>query len=202
MMMPLSLASIPTQLEWKNEPARAEASSPGQLTITAGAQTDWFVDPGGSPAKTNAPVALFAPPDPDFILRARVTVQFGSTFDAGVLFVYIDDARWAKLCFEYSPQRQPMVVSVVTRILSDDCNSTPIEGDSVHLRVHRRGDTLAFHYSLDGVYWRLVRYFALGPLEQIRIGFSAQSPTGQTCTATFGDIRYQPGQVPDLRNGQ
>jgi hypothetical protein len=77
-------------------------------------------------AKGNAPAALFLPPDQDFSLRVRVTVDFGATYDAGVLCVYAQDQTWANLCFEYSPQNQPMIVSVVTRGASDDCNSVVV----------------------------------------------------------------------------
>ena len=146
-------------------------------------------------------MALFTPPDPDFILQARVTVEFLSDFDAGVLFIYADENNWAKLCFEVSPQRQPMVVSVVTRSLSDDCNSLPIHGNTVYLRIHRRKNVWAFHYSLDGQLWQFVRYFNLGvPAKEV--GFSAQCPTGQGCRADFTNIQYRPGTIAHLRSGE
>ena len=129
-------------------------------------------------------------------------MEFAATYDAGTLFVYVHDALWAKLCFEYSPQQQPMIVSVVTRGVSDDCNSVCVEDNSVYLRVYRQGEVLAFHYSLDGHYWHFVRHFSLGDAGQLRIGFSTQSPTGQGCRASFSEIRYTPGTLSDLRNGE
>ena len=74
--------------------------------------SDWFADPAGDAVKDDAPAALFIPPDQDFTLSARVAVDFASTFDAGVLQLRESDSLWAKLCFEYSPQGQPMIVSV------------------------------------------------------------------------------------------
>jgi regulation of enolase protein 1 (concanavalin A-like superfamily) len=197
-----TFASIPGSLTWKNPPTQSTSDAGQQLSITAGAQTDWFIDPNGEQVKDNAPIALFVPPDSTFRLQARVTVEFDAMYDAGTIFVYAGDALWGKLCFEYSPQGQPMVVSVVTRGVSDDCNSVSIGDRSVYLRVHRRMDVLAFHYSLDGQYWHFVRYFSLGHLEQLRVGFSTQSPTGQGCRATFSEIRYTPGALSDLRNGE
>jgi len=132
------------------------------------------------------------PPDPTFTLQAKVTVEFAATYDAGTLFLYAHD----------SPQGQPMVVSVVTRGVSDDCNSVDIAGNSVYLRVYRHGKVLAFHYSRDGHYWHFVRHFSLGDVEDLRVGFSVQSPTGQGCTATFSEIRYAPGTLSDLRHGE
>ena len=197
----LSLPAIPAPLTWKNQPLDSSVSADGQLTINAGAETDWFLDPVGGVVKVDAPIALFAPPDEQFWLKARVTVNHAATFDAGVLFLYENDSLWGKLCFEFSPQRQPMIVSVVTRGLSDDCNSVPVNGNSVYMRIYRRGDVLAFHYSLDGKFWHFVRYFTLGKLAQPRVGFSAQSPTGKSCQVTFSEIEYQTGLIADLRNG-
>ena len=198
---PFTLASVPGILAWKNQPAESRRDTQ-QLSITTGAQTDWFRDPAGTQVKDDAPIALFEPPDSTFRLQARVTVEFAATYDAGTLFVYAHEALWAKLCFEYSPQGQPMVVSVVTRAVSDDCNSVSIGDSSVYLRIYRQSAALAFHYSLDGQYWHFVRHFSLGSLEQARVGFSAQSPTGQGCRAVFSEIRYAPGALSDLRNGE
>jgi regulation of enolase protein 1 (concanavalin A-like superfamily) len=94
-----------------------------------------------------------------------------------------------------------MVVSVVTRGGSDDCNSVSVGDRSVHFRLHRQGNTLAFHYSLDGHYWHFVRHFSLGDVEQLRVGFSTQSPVGEGCRALFSEIQYSPNGISDLRNG-
>ena len=92
----------------------------------------------------NAPVALFTPSSENFLLSAKVTVEFKYTYDAGVIFLYVNDDTWAKLCFEYSPQNEAMVVSVVTRGRSDDCNSTVIGSHTVYLRAFRQGNALAY----------------------------------------------------------
>jgi regulation of enolase protein 1 (concanavalin A-like superfamily) len=197
-----TLSSIPAPMTWTNQPSENTSAAGQQISITAGAESDWFISPAGGLVKSNAPIALFVPPDHAFCLRARVTVEFAATYDAGTLLVYAHDALWAKLCFEYSPQQQPMIVSVVTRGVSDDCNSVYVEGNSVYLRVYRQGEVLAFHYSLDGHYWHFVRHFSLGDSGHLRIGFSTQSPTGQGCSASFSEIRYTPGTLSDLRNGE
>ena len=198
----LTLSSIPAPLSWENQPSSSADNGGQELSITSGAETDWFVDPAGGQVKNNAPLAPFAPPDPAFSLQARVTVDFAATYDAGTLFVHAHDALWAKLCFEYSPQQHPMIVSVVTRGLSDDCNSVGVANNSVYLRIYRHGQALAFHYSLDGNHWHLVRFFSLGDSGPLQIGFSSQSPTGQGCHVRFSEIRYTPGMLSDLRNGE
>jgi uncharacterized protein len=185
------LPMIPAELTWQHPPLEwnVEADS---FTISAGESTDWFIDPMGSYAKDNAPAALFKPPDQNFLLSAKVSVQFGSAFDAGTVQVRAGNDLWAKLAFEYSPQKQPMIVSVVTRGVSDDCNSVLIDGTSIYLRIAHNAPAFAFHYSLDGKYWHLVRYFSLGNLDSFQVGFSAQSPTGQHCTALFTEVNNIP----------
>ncbi|WP_119069004.1 DUF1349 domain-containing protein [Aggregatilinea lenta] len=201
-MTTLSLAPIPGDLQWKNDPVDWKVGSDNSLSITAGAKTDWFVEPSGSDwVSSNAPAALFMPPVEKFLLSAKVTVNFASTFDAGVLVLYEREDLWTKLCFEYSPQHKPMIVSVVTRGLSDDCNSTVIDGNTVYLRVARIDMAFALHYSLDGKYWNMVRYFTLGKVESLQAGFLAQSPTGESCTVVFSEIAYRAESLKDLRSG-
>lgn len=203
--MTFTLPAIPSELRFLGEPALPPrdwgASAEGTLSITAPAKTDWFLDPGGDTRVLNAPAALFAPVDEAFTLQARVRVDFGATFDAGVLTLRVRDDLWAKLCFEYSPQRQPTVVSVVTRGRSDDCNSTPIDGNEIYLRLAARGATVAMHSSTTGKRWNLVRYFSLGEVQSPGVGFLAQSPTGEGCTVAFSEIAYRPGFPENLRDG-
>jgi regulation of enolase protein 1 (concanavalin A-like superfamily) len=180
---------------------RWSAKDGRKLTIEAGPRTDLFVDPGGNEPMLNA-ARLLGPIDGDFTLGAMVTVDFAGTFDAGVLMIQGEDRNWAKLCFEYSPQGQPMVVSVVTRGVSDDANSMPIDAKTVWLRVARLGSAFAFHASTNGTTWQFVRHFALETEGAPQVGFVAQSPTGEGCTVIFEDIRFERKRLADLRNGE
>jgi uncharacterized protein len=188
---------LPSPLRWLNAP-ESTSSGADTLTIAAGPRTDFFVDPDGGAVLANAPAVVGAV-EGDFVLSARVSVAFASTFDAGALFVWGGERRWAKLAFELSPQQEPMIVSVVTRDRSDDCNSTVVAGDSVALRIGRIGAALAFHASADGGRWDLVRHFHLP--DATEIGFVAQSPTGEGCEATFSEIRFEQRALLDLRDG-
>ena len=169
-----------------------------ELAITAGPRTDYFVDPSKGTVVENAPREV-VPVEGDFVLSARVAVEFASTFDAGALFVWGDERRWAKLAFELSPYAERMVVSVVTLERSDDCNSTLIDTESVWLRIARIGEAYAFHASADGQWWNLVRHFRLEGATDV--GFEAQSPTGDGCTATFTDVGFEQRTLLDIRDG-
>jgi len=119
-----------------------------------------------------------------------------------VLMLWSDERHWAKFCFEFSPAAEPMVVSVVTRGVSDDANAFTVTDRTVWLRVSRIDHVYAYHASTDGTTWQLVRVFSLGDaVSDHRIGFEAQSPTGDGCTATFDQIRFTRERLAELRDG-
>lgn len=177
------------------------------VRASAGPRTDFFIDPSGetgvaAETRLNATTLLLEAPEEDFSLSARVRPDFRDTFDAGVLMVWIDETHWAKLCFENSPQGQPMVVSVVTRGVADDANGFPVTEPYVWLRISRVGSVLSFHASRDGAYWSFVRAFALGGEgDRIKVGLEAQSPVGEGCTVEFDDVRLFRRTLADLRDG-
>jgi regulation of enolase protein 1 (concanavalin A-like superfamily) len=179
-----------------------DASTDGsRLEMVAPPASDWFNDPLGPTRNSSAPAAVFVP-DGDFQLAANVSVEFESAFDAGVLFVHETNDDYAKLCFEYSPDRQPTVVTVVTRDVSDDANGPVIDGRTVWLRVSRIGSTYAFHHSLDGRRWTMTRLFSMRHrVASASVGFLAQSPTGKSCRIVFDDVSYRQETLDDVRNG-
>lgn len=201
-----NLASLPFALSPAPDDAWHVDSSSGVVTVTAPPHTDIFTDPAGAASDIesmlNAATLLGTPPPSDFQLSARVRVDFRSTFDAGVLLLWEDERHWGKLCFEFSPTGEPMVVSVVTRDFSDDANAFAVVDRSIWLRVSRVGGTYAYHASTDGAYWRMIRYFSIGEaVERHRIGFEGQSPTGAGCTATFDEIRLVQETLRNMRDG-
>jgi len=202
----LKLPNLPFALEPAGSPPPRCRVLHGALILSAAAGTDLFVDPAGPGDAGPLPDAgrlVGLPPAGDFTLAAQVSVEFGGVYDAGALLVQAAERRWAKVCFENSPQRRPTTVTVVTRGTSDDCNSYEVEGNTAWLRVTRCGAAWAFHASADGAWWRLLRYFAIAgdPAELVRVGFLAQSPAGPGCAATFDRIAFRPGAPENLRDG-
>jgi regulation of enolase protein 1 (concanavalin A-like superfamily) len=115
----------------------------------------------------------------------------------------VDERNWGKLCFEFSPDSEPMLVSVVTRQgISDDANSFTIPDRSVWLRVSRLDRVYAYHASVDGVRWQLMRVFTLSEsVTDHQLGFEGQSPTGEGCTVVFDRIAFSSQRLHELRNG-
>lgn len=197
---PVGIPRVPVSLRWDGENASSYTTSEDGLVIAAGPKTDLFIDPRRCAETLNAP-HLLASAVGDFLLSARVRVDFKQTFDAGALLLWLNDRAWAKLAFELSPQGERMVVSVVTRGTSDDCNAFVVPDGPVWLRIARVDDAYAFHASTDGAYWRLVRLFSLYAGGSPSYGFAAQSPTGTGCAATFDAISYEPRRLTELRDG-
>jgi regulation of enolase protein 1 (concanavalin A-like superfamily) len=196
-----AIDGVPQKLSWINNPVKWRYEQK-QLIILAGEKTDLFVDPQHEYTVVNSPKAVFRP-DETFLLSAKAEVAFKTDYDAAVLVVYAGDDAWAKLCFEYSPQKKPYVVSVVNNVLSDDCNHVPVNGNKIFLRVAGLGNNIfAFHYSADGKYWKMVRYFSLTTKKELRVGFSSQSPTGKSCKTLFSQISYTKKKLKNLRNGE
>jgi uncharacterized protein len=197
----VTIPALPTPLRWKGVPTQWNPNTDSGLTFSAGQQTDWFIDPEGTVTVLNAPALLMRAQQP-CLLKAHITVEAVATFDAGVLAVYQSDQVWAKLCLELSPQGQVSIVSVVTKGTSDDCNSVPITGNSIYMRLAKLERAYAFHFSQNGREWNLVRYFTLGGSPDVEIGFLVQSPTGNGCTATFNEITYLPQKLNNIRSGE
>jgi len=207
MNSPIDVAGLPFPLLPK--PAQAWLFDAERAAVVAQAlpHSDLYVNPGGADSVDaesllNAATLLGTPPPGDFQLSCRVQVEFGSLFDAGVLLLWLDERNWAKFCFEYSPASRPMVVSVVTRGVSDDANSFTVAEPVIWLRVSRVGGVYAYHASTDAQDWQLIRVFSLGQdLDGHQIGFEAQSPTGEGCRVVFDRLRFSRERLTDLRDG-
>jgi uncharacterized protein len=169
------------------------------VTLAAGADTDLFVSPAGSPPRLNA-TALLVETEGDFLLAATVRAELRATFDAGALLLWRDETTWAKLALERSPEGRATIVSVVTRGVSDDCNSVALPEPTARLRVARLGDECAFHL-WSGGRWELIRHFTLGP-GPLAAGCLAQSPTGDGCVASFSDVELAARTIGDIRGGE
>jgi regulation of enolase protein 1 (concanavalin A-like superfamily) len=193
------IPGLELSFEWVGKPIDVEFGD-RSIAMSATPKTDFFTDPETSQVVATAS-AVVCSPKTEFMLSAQVDVLFATAFDAGALVLWSDTQSWAKLAFEYSPQNQPMIVSVVTRGESDDCNAVVIDSSSVWLRVSGLGDAHAFHYSTDGEQWHFVRYFRLDTYGSVAVGFEAQSPLGGGCVARFSNISFVPERLASLRSG-
>lgn len=171
------------------------------VSMTAPPKSDFFCDPRGLISNDNAPY-YYTEVIGDFVFRARVRPQFLATYDSCTLMVMDGPTTWAKVCFEFTDFGTHAVVSVVTNGVSDDANGPNISEDTVWLQVARRDNLFAFHYSLDGQRYDMVRIFCLPVSSPIKVGLVAQSPTGEGAVMEFSDVSLEARTVGDLRAGK
>lgn len=200
----IAIRSLPFPLVGEGPQAGTAPLLEGEtLLLTADAGADMFLDPAGSAGASDAERFVW-PVTGDFRLSAFLSPVFVSDFDSGVLIGYIDALNWFKICAELDPSGTTRVVSVVTRDgVSDDCDSWPIDSSGTYLRISRLGRAFALHASIDGEWWNMVRYFGMGDPapEAVKIGFAAQSPSGEGTTATFSNIRFDAQRLTEVRDG-
>lgn len=189
--------SLQAGLNWINEPDHWEFDADRALVVSAPAVADFFIDPSGDNVKSSAPF-LYTRVKGDFSAVTRVSVEMKQQYDSGCLMFMADDTHWAKLCFEFFADH-PSILSVVTKESSDDCISAKAETSQPYLRMARAGNCFAFHYSLDGEQWKLVRYFRLDCPDEIKVGVVAQSPVGDGAQARFDHFLLAEGISGDIR---
>jgi regulation of enolase protein 1 (concanavalin A-like superfamily) len=194
------LSSIPGPLHWENTPLHFHRDA-GRLIIEAGEKTDMFRDPNVTYNTDNAPKLLFVA-DSNFVLTAAIHHDFTSKWDGGAIVLKADSLNWIKFCFEKDYTGQHRVVSVVTRGISDDCNSAAVTGNAVYYKVAKAGNVITLYYSLDGRGWFLIRHLVFDSEAPLSVGFLAQSPTGPHCIVTFSDIHYSSRKIRDPYLGE
>jgi hypothetical protein len=199
----ITLKAIPYLMHFENYSNDYEIVSDDHIRFSAPSQTDLFYSPDGDYVINKSPRLIFKP-DSNFILSAKIQLDFKSKWDAGDLVIYNDDRHWAKFCFESDFKDQPRVVSVVCNSVADDCNSMAVNKNELYYRIVGSTNEHKFglFYSEDGKSWFPIRIFALDKIDNVRIGFSVQSPSGKGCTVNFSEIHFQGKRTFDWWKGE
>lgn len=195
----VQIKSVPFKMFWENTPQNYLVTD-SSLTIIAGAKTDMFRDPNVTYNTDNAPKLLFKP-DEDFVLTASIEHAFASKWDGGAIVLKQDSLNWVKFCFEKDYTGARRVVSVVTKNISDDCNSVQVPTNKVFYKIAKAGNVITLYYSLDGAHWFLIRHFQFDTTGNFYAGFLAQSPTGERCEVKFSNISYVAKKIKDPYTG-
>jgi uncharacterized protein len=194
------LTAIPHPLFWENKPLSYSIAN-NDLTIVAGEKTDMFRDPNVTYNTDNAPKLLFKA-DEDFVLSAVIEHSFSNKWDGGAIIIKSDSLNWVKFCFEKDYTGARRVVSVVTKNISDDCNSVEIDSNKVFYKVAKAGNVVTLYCSADGAKWFLVRHLQFDAKPGFKVGFLAQSPTGTKCEVKFSQITYEKKKIKDPYVGE
>jgi len=172
-----------------------------QLIVEAEPKKDFFVSPVDGSVTANA-AFVYEEITGDFVCRARISLEHKSMFDAGVLLAMQDDTHWAKACFEMGDYGFKSVCTVMTNGVSDDCNGITVEGDAIWLQLARTGNVFSVHYSLDGEHYFMARLCSMPFVDTLKVGFEAQSPTGDGGKRYFTDFAIEKHGLADPRMGR
>jgi regulation of enolase protein 1 (concanavalin A-like superfamily) len=196
----LKITAIPKWLKWENKPAKYNINN-STITIFSGEKTDMFRDPNVTYNTDNAPKLLFEA-DTNFIISASIEHNFLSKWDGGALVLKMDSLNWVKCCFEKDYTGARRIVTVVTKGISDDCNSVKINSNKVYFKIAKADNVITIYYSLTGANWFLIRHFTFDTNEKLKVGFLAQSPTGKECKVKFSEIKYERKKIKDPYIGE
>jgi regulation of enolase protein 1 (concanavalin A-like superfamily) len=196
----ISLPSIPGKLYWNILPVKSMVKG-NSVTIVAGEKTDMFRDPNVSYNTDNAPKLMFRPGE-NFVLTVSIEHSFTSKWDGGAIVIRGDSLNWVKFCYEKDYTGARRVVSVVTKNISDDCNSVSVNTNKVYYKVAKADNVITLYYGTDGKNWFLVRHLQFDLQPGFELGFLAQSPTGKSCTVKFSDITYSTRKIKDPYTGE
>jgi uncharacterized protein len=196
----VTVKGIPYKLAWQNKPL-SFTKLPNGFSIVAGEKTDMFRDPNVTYNTDNAPKLMFKPDD-DFVLMVAIEHGFSTKWDGGAIVLKADSINWIKFCFEKDYTGKRRVVTVVTKNISDDCNSAEINSNRIFYKIAKADNVITMYYSLDGKQWLLVRHLQFDTPKGFEAGFLAQSPLGKKCRVKFTNISYQAKKIKDPYAGE
>ncbi len=174
-----------------------------QLVIASQAKSDYFNEPDESAQFGNAPILLTPLNNRQpFTWTATIQPVFATTYDAGAIYLYVDQGQWLKFAFEQDERGNKRIVTVRTRGTSDDNNHDIISQEAIDLKISSDGKSIGFYYSTDHTNWQVVRVFKNDYPDQLWLGISAQSPWGEGNKVTFSNCALTPGSVKDFRKGE
>ena len=196
----LHIAAIPHNMFWENLPEKFSLKD-NELIIVAGGKTDMFRDPNVTYNTDNAPKLLITA-DENFVLTASIEHAFTNKWDGGAIVIMQDSLNWIKFCFEKDYTGAKRVVSVVTKNISDDCNSVEITTNKVFYKVAKADNVITLYYSVNGNNWFLIRHLQFNNTKRLAVGFLAQSPTGDSCEVRFSNFSYKAIKIKDPYTGE
>jgi uncharacterized protein len=198
---PVKISTIPFELSWDGAVEKYEAKD-DHITFTAGKETDLYCFVDGNYYVNKVPKILFKP-DSNFIFSASIKPDFKNVYDGGAILLYSDEGNWAKLLFEkHDNGTLGLGASLVKEKRGDDSYHTTITGNEVFVKVVKSDKIFCFYYSPDGKNWSLLRTLPYEKLQNLRIGFYAQSPKGPGCTVAFSNIKYRGEKFKDFFTGE
>ena len=196
----IQINGIPKWLKWEIKPKKYFQDNKS-ITLFSGEKTDMFRDPNVTYNTDNAPKLLFKA-DSNFVFSAAIEHAFISKWDGGAIVLKADSLNWVKCCFEKDYTGARRIVTVVTKGISDDCNSVKLTKNKVYFKIAKADNVITIYYSETGSKWYLIRHFTFDSTKNLQVGLLAQSPTGKDCQVKFSNLKYQVKKIKDPYVGE
>lgn len=179
-----------------------EPAGLNKILMKSEGKSDFFNTPYGNDKFSNAPL-LIAPLNNNepFTFVAKLTPEFSDTYDAGAIFIFINNDLWQKFAFEMDEKKRTRLVTVRTIESSDDNNHEAVSEKSVFMKISSDVNTIGFYYSIDNLNWHLTRVYKNDFPQRIWIGVSSQSPTGRGNKTLFESFSLRKTGIKDFRKG-
>ena len=187
------------ELSWITPPLESQINGK-TITMVAGKSTNLFNSPSGYFKCSDFPFYSTEVVG-DFIATCHINPRFDKTYDLGCLIVWENDDKWIKFAYELSDSGYPAIVSIRTDVYSDDCNG-PMMEEPCWLRISRKDNVFALHYSKDTKNWALARIFRMEMNECIMVGISAQCPSGEKVSVDFNEFEITDYDFTNQRLGK
>jgi regulation of enolase protein 1 (concanavalin A-like superfamily) len=185
-----------------NNADKQTVKSKDSLVLASAKGTDFFIEPGGAYEKADAPLLLKKVDNTrPFTITAALKPEHVVKYDAGMLFIFVDEKHWLKFAFEADERMNSRIVTVRTNQTSDDNNHDMIKDSIVFLKISSDTKSVGFYYSTDNKLWNLVRVFKNEFPQNIYLGVGTQSPAGNGNKTVFYGIEFSNSSVKDFRIG-
>jgi regulation of enolase protein 1 (concanavalin A-like superfamily) len=182
----------------------AKVDNKENILFHVGEKKDYFSDPNNKLSNNSAPILLSRVDNTKpFTLTAKISPKFtkNGLYNAGVLYLYVNDSFYQKFCFEQDERGNHRIVTVRTIGTSDDNNHDVVNAKTVFMKISSDTETVASYYSLDNKNWQMVRLYKNNYPAEIWTGISAQCPVDIGTTSYFEDIYLEQKSVKDFRLG-
>ncbi|WP_163408043.1 DUF1349 domain-containing protein [Flavobacterium ajazii] len=182
----------------------AKVDKTENILFNVGEKKDYFSDPNNKLSNNSAPILLSKLDNTKpFTITAKVSPEFTKRglYNAGVLYLYVNDSFYQKFCFEQDERGNHRIVTVRTIGTSDDNNHDVVKAKTVYMKISSDTETVASYYSLDNKNWQMVRLYKNNYPSEIWTGISAQCPVDKGTTSYFENISLEQKSVKDFRLG-
>ncbi|MCB2202434.1 DUF1349 domain-containing protein [bacterium] len=180
-----------TKFTWINPPTDYNITD-HNLTVTTDPETDFWQRTYYGFRNDNAHAFLTSLQKDLFSFSVRVSWQPKSLYDQCGIAFYQDSENWFKCAVEYDNPAFSRLGSVVTNLGYSDWATTDVDSGitDIYYRLSRRNQDFLIEFSEDGINYHQMRIFHMHrPIEVIRLGVLACSPTKSSFTAQFSHFK-------------